>query len=351
MNPVRVGVIGCGYWGPNLVRNFFKLQDCEVVAVADLDPMRLQQIQRLYPKLETTTGAVGLINRSDIDAVAVVTPVSTHYELAHAALRAGKHVLVSKSMTATSAQAEELIALAERQQRILMVDHTFIYGGPVRKIRELIDQGELGQIYYYDSVRVNLGLFQRDVNVLWDLAPHDLSIMTYLIGKEPVSVSALGARPVNSGNYQHKSVAYVTIRFADETLAHVHVSWLSPVKIRRTLIGGSRKMVVYDHLDPDNQVKVYDKGVEVRSPEEQHQALVQYRLGDMYAPKVDQTEALEIECQHFVDCGLGQAKPITDGYSGLKVVRLLEAAQQSMERDGEVIHLGLGGVPTHSARC
>lgn len=346
---IRVGVIGCGYWEPNFVRNFYKLKDCELVAVADLEERRLESLVRLYPKLETTIDAAELINRPDIDAVAVVTPVSTHFALAKAALQAGKHVLVSKPMAQTSAQAEELIGLAKQQERILLMDHTFIYSGPVRKIREFIDRDELGQIYYFDSVRVNLGLFQRDVNVLWDLAPHDLSILSYLIDKEPISVSAVGAHPVKCDGYEHESVAYVTIRFEDGSLAHVHVSWLSPVKIRRALIGGSRKMVVYDHLDPDNQVKVYDKGVEVRSSEEQHQALMQYRLGDMYAPKVDQTEALEVECQHFLDCIQKGEQPITDGHAGLRVVRLLEAAQQSMERDGEVIPLGLGGVPVRSA--
>jgi predicted dehydrogenase len=336
---IKVGVIGCGYWGPNLVRNFYKTPHCEVVGVSDLRPERLQYIQSLYPKVQATPDALELIRNPQIDAIVVVTPVATHYELARAALLEGKHVLVTKPMTRTTAEARQLIELAEQKGLVLMVDHTFIYSGPVRKIKELIDQGELGQIYYYDSVRVNLGLFQNDVNVLWDLAPHDFSILAYLVEKEPISVSAIGARPVNCKHYEHESVAYVSVRFDDGTLAHVHVSWLSPVKIRRTLIGGSRKMVVYDHLDPDNQIKVYDKGVEIRSLEEQYQALVQYRTGDMWAPKVDQTEALEVECRHFIDCCLGKAKPLTDGYAGLQVVELLEAAQRSMDRGGEVISL------------
>lgn len=265
---VRVGVIGCGYWGPNLVRNFYKTPNCEVVSVADLRPERLQYIRGLYPKIQATTNALEILRDPQIDAVVIVTPVATHFELAREALLMGKHVLVEKPMTRTVSEAKELIELAERSERVLMTGHTFVYSGPVRKIKELIGQGALGHIYYYDSVRVNLGLFQRDVNVLWDLAAHDFSILAYLVEKEPIGVSAVGARPVKSGNYKHESVAYVTIRFEDDTIAHVHVSWLSPVKIRRTLIGGSKQMVVYDHLDPDNQVKIYDKGVELRTTEE-----------------------------------------------------------------------------------
>jgi predicted dehydrogenase len=336
---LRIAVIGYGYWGPNLVRNFLKVDDCEVVAISDANRKRLEHARRLHPHLETASSGIDLVKRPDIDAIVIVTPVSTHYELAVAAVRAGKHVLVTKPLTRTAAQAEELIALAERQKRVLLVDHTFIYSGAVRKIRELVDNGELGEIYYYDSIRVNLGLFQPDVNVLWDLAPHDFSIMSYMVAKEPISVSAIGAQSVNYTTNALESVAYASIRFDDRTIAHVHVNWLSPVKIRRTLIGGSRKMVVYDHLDPDNQIKVYDKGVEICTREEQYQALVQYRLGDMYAPKIDQTEALEMECRHFVECCLERAEPITDGRSGLQVVRLLEAAQQSMHAGGTSVML------------
>jgi predicted dehydrogenase len=344
---VKIGVIGCGYWGPNIVRNFYKLKDCQVSAVVDLSDDRLNYIRGNFPKIKACTDHAELINDPDIDGVAIITPVASHFNLAKQALLAGKHVLLTKPMTASVAEAEKLVALAEKHQLTLMVDHTFIYSSPVLKIRELIDQGELGQIYYYDSVRVNLGLFQNDVNVLWDLAPHDFSILAYLIDKEPISVSAVGAKPINSGNYKHESVVYVTIRFADDTLAHVHVSWLSPVKIRRTLIGGSNKMVVYDHLDPDNQIKIFDKGVELRSMEEKYKALVQYRVGDMYAPKIDQTEALEVECQHFVDCIKNGTKPITDGYDGLRVVQLLETAQRSMENNGEVIMLESEKISTH----
>lgn len=336
---VRVAVIGCGYWGPNLVRNLFKVKDCEMVAVSDLRKERLEYIRSLYPGLKVTTDAAEILKDPTVDAVVIITPVSTHFPIAREALLAGKHVLVTKPMTRTVAEAEELIELAERNNCVLMVDHTFIYSGPVRKIRQLIDAKNLGRIYYIDSARVNLGLFQQDVNVLWDLAPHDFSILSYLIDEAPVSVSTIGARPFNNGHYDLESIAYVTVRFADETLAHIHVSWLSPVKIRRTIIGASHQMVVYDHLDPDNQIKVYDKKVEFLTAEEKYRLLVQYRTGDMYAPKVDQIEALEAECVHFVECIKNGYRPITDGIAGLQVVQLLEAAQRSMERQGEVVSL------------
>lgn len=329
---VRVGVIGCGYWGPNLLRNFMKVRECHVAAVADLDAARLEDVGRLYPGLATTTSVNALLETSEIDAVAIATPVSTHFALTREALRFGKHVLVEKPMCMTVAEGEELIDLAERTGRVLMVDHTFVYTGAVRKIHEIIEAGELGEIYYYDAVRVNLGLFQHDVNVLWDLAVHDFSIMTHLIDKAPVHVSAVGAAPVRWDGWDLASIAYVTIEFGDGTLAHFHVNWLSPVKVRRTLIGGSRKMVIYDHLAADNQVKVYDQGVQILPELERYRTLVEYRTGDMLAPKIDQTEALELVCQHFVDCIRRGTRPITDSRAGLRVVRLLEAAQRSMER-------------------
>jgi predicted dehydrogenase len=336
---IRVGVIGYGYWGPNLVRNFAKVDECQIIAVADVSPKRLQIAQKQHPFLEATTSADEIIKRTDIDALAIATPVATHYALAKSALEHGKHVLVEKPLTEKVSQACELIELANRHKKTLMVDHTFIYSGAVRKIKELITQGEIGDIYYFDSVRVNLGLFQHDVNVLWDLCPHDFSIMSYLIEKEPISVSAIGASHIHYGNKPLESVAYVTVQLEGGILAHFHVNWLSPVKIRRTLIGGSKKMIVYDHLDPDNQVKVYDKGVEVATSEERYQALIQYRTGDMYAPKLDQTEPLELVCKHFVECVRTGKTPLTDGEAGLKVVRLLEAAQQSLQFAGAVVKL------------
>ncbi len=347
---IKVAVIGCGYWGPNLVRNFYKSKDCKIVAVADLDTKRLDYIRKLFPSLETTTDTLRLLHHQDIDAIVVATPVSTHYDLAKEALLADKHVLVSKPLTQTSTEAEQLIALAEKHHRVLMVDHTFIYTGAARKIRELIDQGELGDIYYFDSVRVNLGLFQSDVNVVWDLGPHDFSIMDYVLSAEPISISAVGINAIPYSDNGHESVAYVTVRLRTGVIAHLHLSWLSPVKIRQTLISGSRRMIVYDHLDYNHQVKIYDKGVEICSTQDRYQAIVQYRTGDMYSPKVDQTEPLEIECQQFVDCCLGNVEPISNGHSGLRVVRLLEAAQQSMKRGGEVISLDFGKIRSMTSK-
>ena len=336
---IRIGVIGCGYWGPNLVRNFSKLPNARLAGVADIVPAKLESIRRMYPALHTWSDPIQLIESPEVDAVAIVTPIGTHFALARTALERGKHALVEKPLTSTVAEAEELVALAERSRRVLMVDHTFIYAGAVRRIRELIDAGELGEIYYYDSVRVNLGLFQHDLSVLWDLGPHDFAIMCYLVDKKPVRLSAVGARPVSSPDWNLESLAYITVWFADETTAHFHLNWLSPVKIRRTMIGGSRRMVLYDHLDPDNQVKVFDKGVDVSSSEERYRLLVQYRSGDMVAPKVDQTEALEAVCSHFVDCIESGRRPLTDGHAGLAVVRLLQAAQESIAGQGRAVAL------------
>ncbi len=329
---VRVGVIGCGYWGPNLLRNFLKVLECQVVVAADMDAARLEAVGRLHPGVSTTTSASDVLENPEVDAVAIATPPRTHFSLTREALRRGKHVLVEKPLCMTTAEGEELIEAAERSHRVLMADHTFVYTGAVRTIRDIIQSGELGDIYYYDAVRVNLGLFQHDVNVLWDLAVHDFSIMTHLIEKPPVHVSAVGASPVRCDGWDLESIAYVTVEFGDSTLAHFHVNWLSPVKVRRTLIGGSRKIVIYDHLDPDNQVKIYDKGVQILAERDRYRALVEYRTGDMLAPKIDQTEALERVCQHFIECIQRGARPLTDGAAGLRVVRLLEAAQRSMER-------------------
>jgi predicted dehydrogenase len=337
---IRVGMIGYGYWGPNLLRNLVKTRDCRVIAIADLNPAKLETVKRHYPFLESTTSLGQLLENAEIDAVVIATPISTHYELAKQALRCGKHVLIEKPMTVTVTQANELIRLAELNQKVLMVDHTFIYAGAVQKIKGIIDSGELGELYFYDSVRVNLGLFQPDFNVLWDLAPHDFSIMTYLIDKEPISVSAVGTSPVRWNGWRKESVVYIAVEFADGTLAHFHVNWLSPVKVRRTLISGSHKMIAYDHLDKDYQVKVFDKGVEFSDDTDRYRALVQYRMGDMLVPKIDQTEPLESLCEDFVRCAHTGARPLTDGYSGRRVVQLLEAAQQSMEHGNKVMLSG-----------
>ncbi len=332
---VNVGVIGCGYWGPNLIRNLSNLEGCKLVAVADLNPKRLEAVKHFCPGMETTTSAQEILQALEIDAVVIATPISTHFDLAREALANQKHVFIEKPMTASVAQAKQLVRLADMCQKVLMVDHTFIYTGAVQKLKGLIDSGELGDIYYYDSVRINLGQFQSDANVLWDLAPHDFALMTYLLDKEPIAISAVGSSPVRWDGWKQESIAYITVEFEDSTMAHFHVNWLSPVKLRRTLIGGSRKMVIYDHLDPDNQLKIYDKGIEIQENHDRYHALVQYRMGDLLAPKVDQTEALSAACKHFIECIQTGLKPMTDGHAGLRVVQLLEAAQQSMRsREG-----------------
>ena len=333
---IKIGVIGCGYWGPNLIRNMLKVAGCQVVAVADKRPDRLEAVKCLNPGMKVTTSARELVESDHIDAIVIATPISTHFELAKACVTQGKHVLIEKPMTTTVADARELIHLAQEMGRVLMVDHTFIYSGAVRKLRDIIDSGELGEIYYYDSVRLNLGLFQPDVNVLWDLAPHDFSLLTYLLEKKPIHVSAQGSSPVRWNGWNQESIAYVTVELEGGVLAHFHLNWLSPVKLRRTLIGGSRRMVIYDHLDSDNQVKIFDKGVEILEDRERYKALVQYRTGDLLVPKVDQTEALETACRHFIHCIETGEKPITDGYAGLRVVELLETAERSIKKASSI---------------
>ncbi len=330
---IRVGVIGYGYWGPNLVRNFYECPDTQVVSVSDLNTGRLEAVQRRYPAVQTTTDYRDLLNNPAIDAVAISTPVCTHFDLALAALKAGKHVLVEKPMTASSEQALRLIEEAERRGLTLMVDHTFVYTGAVRKIRELLDRDALGQIYYYDSTRVNLGLFQHDIDVVWDLAVHDLSILEYLFPQAPVAVSATGIGHVKGAA---ENIAYVTAFYESSLIAHLSVNWLSPVKIRRTLIGGSRQMIVYDDLESSEKIKLYDKGITVKNgPESLYKLLVGYRSGDMYCPQLDVSEALLVEIKHFADCIENKKKPLTDGWSGLRVVNVLEAATQSMKNQGQ----------------
>jgi len=335
---VGVGIIGYGYWGPNLVRNFAESSRSTVRRVCDLRAERLQQIAARYPGTKTTTRVEEVISDPDVDAVAIVTPVSTHFDFALRALQAGKHVLVTKPLTAQADQAQRLIEEAERRGLVLMVDHTFVYTGAVRKIREVVAKGELGDIYYYDSVRVNLGLFQHDVSVIWDLAVHDLSILDFVLPNRPSAVSAAGMSHVKNGP---ENIGYLTLFFSDNLIAHVHVNWLAPVKVRRTLIGGSRKMIVYDDLDPSEKVKVYDRGISLGdpSPDGVYQLLVSYRTGDMWAPKLDATEALQLEVDHFLRCIEGSDRPITDGAAGLRVVRIMEAASRSMSLQGGPVEL------------
>jgi len=333
---IGVGVIGYGYWGPNLVRNFNEAHSSRVVAVCDLSSQRLAQVQRRYPTVKTTTDYRELLSDPAIDAIAVATPVSTHFDLAIQVLRAGKHVLVEKPLTTTVEQGERLLEEAARSKRVLMVDHTFVYTGAVRKIRELITGGKVGKLYYYDSVRVNLGLFQHDVNVLWDLAVHDLSIMDYVLNARPEAVAATGIAHVPG---QPKDVAYLTCVFGSNLIAHFHVNWLAPVKIRRTLIGGDQQMIVYDDLEPSEKVKIYNKGITLNNGEGRYQLLVGYRSGDMQAPQLDSTEALQAEVAHFIDCIERGCPPLTNGEMGLRVVRILEAANHSLTQSGRPVEL------------
>jgi len=330
---VNLGVIGYGYWGPNIVRNFSGHQDCKVVAVCDNNPAALARVLGRHPGVRVTTDVDDVVTAPDIDLVAIVTPVSYHYQLAKKALENGKHVFVEKPFTATSAQAEELIELAERNSLQIMVDHTFLFTGAVRKIKQLVDEGALGALYYYDSTRVNLGLFQHDVNVLWDLAPHDLAIMDHLIGQEPELVVATGSAHVNS----FENIAYLTVYFPNNVLAHINVNWLSPVKVRTTLLGGQKKMLVWNDLDPAEKVRVYDKGAVSNTDLGVRQALVSYRTGDMWAPKLEELEALHIETRYFLDCINNGMKPFNDGQAGLRVVRILEAAELSLNQHKEIV--------------
>jgi len=338
---IRIGVIGYGYWGPNLVRNCFEAKDAQVACVSDLRDDRLAQLACRYPTVRTTRDVTDLIEDPTIDAVAIATPVSTHYELALRALQAGKHVLVEKPLASTTVQVQQLMDVAQKRNRILMVDHTFVYTGAVRKIRELVDAGGLGEIYYYDSVRVNLGLFQHDVNVLWDLAVHDLAIMDYVLPFRPCAVSATGLNHVPGGT---ENIAYLTLFFEGNQIAHIHANWLAPVKLRRTLIGASRKMIVYDDLDQGEKIRVYDKGITLnqQNPEKLYQMLVGYRTGDMLAPQIDGTEALRREIDHFLECIRKNEEPVTGGSAGLRVVEILQAASQSMAQRGRPVELRLG---------
>jgi predicted dehydrogenase len=335
---LKVGIIGYGYWGPNLVRNFMGVAGAKVIAVSDLRPESLLKVQSHYPSIQTTTRTQDLLENPQIDAIAIATPVSTHFELAWAALQAGKHVFVEKPFTTTTEQAIKLIQAAVRRNLILMVDHTFIYTGAVRKIRELVAQNELGEIYYYDSVRINLGLFQPDVNVIWDLAVHDLSIMDYVLSPlQPIAASATGTKHLPGGL---EDIAYLTLFFNNNLIAHLHVNWLAPVKIRYTLLGGSKKMLVYNDLEPSETIKIYDKGITVTaSPEQMYRMRVDYRTGDMWSPQVDRTEALQTGVLHFVDCIQNNKTPITDGKAGLRVVHILEAVTQSLHNQGKPIEL------------
>ncbi len=332
---MNFGVLGYGYCGPNIVRNVMNLDDSEVKAIADINPHAQARARKAYPGVKITPNAMEVISSPEIDVVAIVSPVWTHYDLAKAALENGKHVFVEKPFTSTAAQGEELVNLAQQKNLKIMTDHTFLFTGAVRMIGRLVEEGTLGNLYYYDSTRVNLGLFQHDINVLWDLAPHDLSIMDYLIKATPEAIVATGEGHLNG----HEDVAYMTLYFPNKIIAHINVNWLSPVKVRTTLIGGEKRMIVWNDLEADEKVKVYDKGVKITSHEGVYQLLVNYRSGDMWSPQLEHVEALHLELSYFVECISSGQEPFNNGEAGLRVVRMLEAASESLKSKGAFIRL------------
>jgi predicted dehydrogenase len=333
---INIAVVGYGYWGPNLVRNIQELGDARVISCCDMNPERLTQVKTKFPSLEITTKYEDILNNPSVDAVVIATPVSTHFDLASRAFEHGKHVLLEKPATASVAEAEKLVEMADKRNLTYMVDHTFIYTGAVSKMKEIIDRGDLGHLYYIDSVRINLGLIQRDVNVLWDLAPHDIAIMDHLIKEKPISVCATGACHVGTGL---ENVAYLTVYFESGFIAHFHNNWLSPLKIRTMLVGGSKKTIHYDDMEVSEKIKVYDRGVDVSTTEGIRDVLVSYRLGDMWAPRLNVTEALRVMVGEFVGCIQTGRRPITDGASGLNVVKILEASEKSIKQRGKEIKL------------
>ncbi|HEX4310735.1 MAG TPA: Gfo/Idh/MocA family oxidoreductase [Acidobacteriaceae bacterium] len=332
---MNFGVIGYGYWGPNVVRNLASLEGSQVAAIAEMSPAAQKRAHKAYPGMHITADAMEVITSPNIDAIAVITPVWTHYELAKAALENGKHVFVEKPFTSNVAQGEKLIDLAIQKNLRVMVDHTFLFTGAVRKISQLLREGTLGKLYYYDSTRVNLGLFQHDINVLWDLAPHDLSIMDHVIEGSPEAVVATGQCHLNS----HEDVAFMTLYFPENVIAHINVNWLSPVKVRSTMIGGEKRMLVWNDLEADEKVKVYDKGVNITSNEGMYNLLVNYRSGDMWSPQLEQVEALRQELSYFVDCISTGKDAFNDGCAGLRVVKMLEAASESISKRGSLVYL------------
>ncbi len=332
---IRFGVIGYGYWGPNIVRNINITEGAQLLTVCDKDEKALSRVKKAYPNVQVSTDYLDIIDSPDIDVVAVVTPVSTHYELAKKALQNGKHIFLEKPFTATVPQAEELIELGEKKNLKIMVDHTFLFTSAVRKIKDIIDEGILGDLFYYDSTRVNLGQFQHDVNVIWDLAPHDFSIMDYLMEDSAQAVSASGMAHIN----EQEDIAYIMVYFGNNLIAHFNVNWLSPVKVRNTFIGGDKKMLVWNDISADEKIKIYDKGIDVTNGEGLYKLHVNYRSGDMWAPRVEQAEALTIEMEYFINCVTENKTPLNDGHAGLRVVRLLEACNKSLSNKGRLVEL------------
>jgi len=332
---MKVGVIGIGYWGPNIIRNFLANNEIDKVIACDINPSRLDVVKKKFPEVTLSDNFESMLKDDNLEAVAIATTIDSHFKFAEMALNAGKHIWVEKPFTKTSKQAKQLIEIAEKKNLRIFVDHTFIYTGAVIKMKELIDKNELGEITYFDSVRINLGLFQSDVNVIWDLAPHDISIMNYILNKKARAVAANGI----AHYYDHENIAYISVYFEDNCLAHFHVNWTSPVKIRRMILGGSKKMLVFDDMENLEKIKVYDSGVDIKEKEGIYDALVQYRIGDMYSPKVRQTEALSLGTQEFVASIKEKRAPLTSGYDGLDVVRILEAAQKSIKGKGKLVDI------------
>lgn len=333
---IDVGVIGYGYWGPNIVRNLASIHNTKIKSICDRDPRVLKNAKEHYPSVSVYQDYNDILTSKEVDAVAIVTPVTTHYEIAKKALENGKHIFVEKPFTVTIKQADELIRLAQKNDLKIMVDHTFIFTGAVRKIKELVDKNILGDLYYYDSTRVSLGLFQHDVNVIWDLAPHDFAIIDYLVKNKPVALCAQGMDHMGRG---HENLAFITIYFQNKMIAHLNLNWLSPVKVRTTLIGGHKKMLIWDDLKSDEKIKIYDKGVAINSKESMYKLLVDYRSGDMWSPKIEQEEALKRELIYFADCIEKNKTPINDGHAGLRVVKMLELTAKSLKNNGRLIKI------------
>jgi len=333
---INIGIIGYGYWGQNIVRNFFNASRCRVVRVADERAESRELLSKHYPSVAASDSAMEIIKDNTIDAIVIATPVSSHYELARKALLEGKHVLVEKPMTSSVAEAKELMNIAAQKNLVLMVDHTFLYTGAVQKIKELMDQKVIGKARYFDSTRINLGLFQPDINVLWDLAAHDLSILVYLIAEQPFSVHATGISHTRNGI---ENIAYMTLHYNADFIAHFHCSWTSPVKIRQTLIGGDEKMIIYNDLEPTEKVRIYDTGYNVKTEEDKKQILVDYRTGDVSIPKISVREALSEVAADFIGSIIHQREPLANAASGLRVVQILEASQRSIKNKGQEVQI------------
>lgn len=335
---VKIGIIGYGYWGPNLVRNFSAHPGCEVTWVSDVRQPRLDLLGKNFPAVKTTTDYKTIINDTETDAVVIATPVFLHHPIAMEALKQGKHVLIEKPMATSEAEAQELVNYGKQKNLVVMVDHTFLYTGAVGKIKSIIEAGDIGQLKYFDSERINLGLFQADINVVWDLAPHDISILTYLVGEKPLSVQATGVCHTNNGL---ENMAYITVNYQSDFIAHFSCSWTSPVKIRKILIGGDKRMIMYNDVEPTEKVRIYDTGYSHKSDEDKHRILVDYRIGDIYLPKVEQKEALAGVANDFISAIKDGTTPTADAENGLLVVKILEAANKSIKQRGTEIKLNL----------